>query len=132
MATDTEHSSDQSSAAAAAAIANDGNGGTSQPLQKTAPMHLSRRASTESSGGEGFVPILLPRCASGTSGASDASKMEALFNSKIAFPLALTHMLESVGELGLSHIVCWQDDEASFVIKDIDAFLADVLPKFFK
>ena len=69
-------------------------------------------------------------------GVSDSSnstdQMEAVFNSKVAFPLSLTHMLESVEKLGMAHVVCWMDNETAFSIKDVDAFLADVLPKFFK
>ncbi|KAL9178252.1 hypothetical protein ACHAXT_001796 [Thalassiosira profunda] len=64
--------------------------------------------------------------------ASQVSRMETLFGAaKIAPPIALTHMLESVEELGLAHVVRWSHSETSFVIMDEDAFLADVLPIFF-
>lgn len=53
---------------------------------------------------------------------------EALFSSKNAFPLILTHMLESVMHW---HIVSWMEDEKSFVIHDVDTFLVEVLPNFF-
>ena len=59
-------------------------------------------------------------------------KTEAVFNSKLAFPLSLTHMLESVEGMGLAHIVHWGEHEKSFMICDIDLFVSDVLPKFFK
>jgi len=57
---------------------------------------------------------------------------DAIFNSKISFPLNLTRMLETVKDKGLAHIVHWSDDNKSFIICDIDLFLTDVLPKFFK
>lgn len=56
---------------------------------------------------------------------------EALFSSKNAFPLNLTHMLESVVPMGMAHIVSWTEDEKSFVIYDVDTFLVEVLPNFF-
>ena len=65
-------------------------------------------------------------------GSLDDEKWEAVFNSKISFPITLTHMLESAEGMGLSHIVHWREDERSFMICDIDLFLSEVLPKFFK
>lgn len=71
--------------------------------------------------------------ASATSGGSHSNKAEeAIFNSKIAFPLNLTRMLEAVEGMGKTHIISWSDDGLSFIIRDIDAFLREVLPEFFK
>ena len=64
--------------------------------------------------------------------APPTDKSEAVFNSKLAFPLSLTHMLESVESMGLSHIIHWAEHEKSFMICDIDGFVSEVLPKFFK
>ena len=61
-----------------------------------------------------------------------AKELETIFNSKISFPLNLTYMLESVEAVGKSHIIHWMANEKSFVIYDIDLFLSEVLPVFFK
>lgn len=61
-----------------------------------------------------------------------AAKAEAIFNSKIAFPLNLTRMLEAADGMGKLHIIHWSEDGLSFIVCNIDAFLADMLPKFFK
>ena len=61
-----------------------------------------------------------------------AKELETIFNSKISFPLNLTYMLESVESMGKSHIIHWMANKKSFVIYDIDLFLSEVLPLFFK
>ena len=61
-----------------------------------------------------------------------AKELETIFNSKISFPLNLTYMLESVESIGKSHIIHWMANMKSFVIYDIDLFLSEVLPVFFK
>ena len=61
-----------------------------------------------------------------------AKELETIFNSKISFPLNLTYMLESVEAMGKSHIIHWMANMKSFVIYDIDLFLSEVLPLFFK
>lgn len=61
-----------------------------------------------------------------------AKELETIFNSKISFPLNLTYMLESVEAMGKSHIIHWMANMKSFVIYDIDLFLSEVLPVFFK
>ena len=77
----------------------------------------------DSQEGEGFQEGSQP----GTTKAQDN-----IFNSKIAFPLNLTRMLEAVGEMGKTDIINWADDGRSFIIYDVDKFLVEVLPKFFK
>ena len=57
---------------------------------------------------------------------------ELIFGDKTSFPLNLTRMLESVEAMGLTHIIRWTNDGKKFVIYDVDAFLNEVLPKFFK
>lgn len=61
-----------------------------------------------------------------------AGKAETVINSKISFPLNLTRMLESATAMGFDHIIHWSDDGLSFIICDIDSFLSQALPKFFK
>ena len=63
--------------------------------------------------------------------AQKESKIDTIFKGKVAFPLMLTYMLESVEDIGKSHIIHWTQDD-KFVIKDVDAFLTEILPKFFK
>ena len=63
--------------------------------------------------------------------AQKESKIDIIFKGKVAFPLMLTYMLESVEDIGKSHIIHWTPDD-KFVIKDVDAFLTEILPKFFK
>jgi len=58
-------------------------------------------------------------------------KIDMIFKGKVAFPLMLAYMLESVEDIGKSHIIHWTPDD-KFVIKDVDAFLTEILPKFFK
>ncbi|ACI64090.1 predicted protein [Thalassiosira pseudonana CCMP1335] len=53
------------------------------------------------------------------------------FLGKSSFPLNLSLMLESVDSLGLSHIVSWLQCGTCFCIHDNDAFMREVLPKFF-
>lgn len=67
-----------------------------------------------------------------SSAALSASKAETIYNSKVAFPLNLTRMLEAAEGMGKSHIVHWSEDGKSFIICDLDLFLKEVLPKFFK
>ena len=62
----------------------------------------------------------------------DDKMTDLIFGDKTSFPLNLTCVLESVEAMGLAHIICWTKDEKKFVIHDVDAFLNDVLPKFFK
>lgn len=76
--------------------------------------------------------IDFPELAVSATNSATTTQHDAIFNSKISFPLNLTRMLESVESKGLSHIVHWSEDTKSFVICDIDLFLRDVLPKFFK
>lgn len=68
------------------------------------------------------------------SDAADATAIKAalIANPKNSFPLHLTRMLESVETMRKEHIVHWGDDQKSFVIVDVDAFLSEVLPIFFK
>jgi hypothetical protein len=40
-------------------------------------------------------------------------------------------LLEIVEKMGKAHIVSWTEDERSFVIYDVDAFLIEVVPYFF-
>lgn len=65
-------------------------------------------------------------------GGAGKDKHDTIFNSKISFPLNLTRMLEAAKDMGKEHIIHWSDDEKSFVIADIDLFLSEVLPKYFK
>eukprot|EP00578_Thalassiosira_sp_NH16_P003816 CAMPEP_0181140884 /NCGR_PEP_ID=MMETSP1071-20121207/35534_1 /TAXON_ID=35127 /ORGANISM="Thalassiosira sp., Strain NH16" /LENGTH=564 /DNA_ID=CAMNT_0023227849 /DNA_START=62 /DNA_END=1756 /DNA_ORIENTATION=+ len=65
-------------------------------------------------------------------GGDGKDKHDTIFNSKISFPLNLTRMLEAAKEMGKEDIIHWSDDEKSFVIADIDKFLSEVLPKYFK
>lgn len=67
-----------------------------------------------------------------TTNSKTTKNHDIIFNSKIAFPLNLTRMLESVEREGWNHIVHWSKNEESFVICDIDSFLREVLPIFFK
>ena len=67
-----------------------------------------------------------------TAAEMDDKMTELIFGDKTSFPLNLTRMLESVEAMGLAHIVRWTNDEKKFVIYDVDAFLNEVLPKFFK
>ena len=63
--------------------------------------------------------------------AKKENKIDTIFKGKVAFPLMLTYMLESVEGIGKSHIIHWTPDD-KFVIKDVDAFLTEIMPKFFK
>ena len=63
--------------------------------------------------------------------AKKENRIDTIFKGKVAFPLMLTYMLESVEGIGKSHIIHWTPDD-KFVIKDVDAFLTEILPKFFK
>jgi len=63
--------------------------------------------------------------------AKKENKIDMIFKGKVAFPLMLAYMLESVEDIGKSHIIHWTQDD-KFVIKDVDAFLTEILPKFFK
>lgn len=67
-----------------------------------------------------------------TSAEMDDKMTELIFGDKTSFPLNLTRMLESVEAMGLTHIIRWTNDGKKFVIYDVDAFLNEVLPKFFK
>ena len=57
---------------------------------------------------------------------------DATFNNRLAFPLNLTCMLESVESKGYSHVFHWSQSGNSFVICNADLLLSDVLPLFFK
>ncbi|ACI64075.1 predicted protein [Thalassiosira pseudonana CCMP1335] len=50
---------------------------------------------------------------------------------KSSFPKSLALILESTGRMGLSHIVSWSSCETSFIIHNEDAFVEEVLPRFF-
>ena len=51
------------------------------------------------------------------------AQREAMFNKKLAFPLNLTRMLESVESTGYSHVIHWSPGGDSFVICDVDLLL---------
>ena len=67
-----------------------------------------------------------------TAAEMDDKMTELIFGDKTSFPLNLTRMLESVEAMGLTHIIRWTNDGKKFVIYDVDAFLNEVLAKFFK
>ncbi|KAL7461869.1 hypothetical protein ACHAXS_002275 [Conticribra weissflogii] len=54
------------------------------------------------------------------------------FHGKSSFPMNLCLMLESVEKHNLSHIISWLPCGSGFLIHDPDAFLAKVLPRYFK
>jgi hypothetical protein len=82
----------------------------------------------------GSVPATaeVPRLSSGDSASITTAQRDAMFNNRLAFPLNLTCMLESVESKGYSHVFHWLQSGNGFVICDADLFLSDVLPKFFK
>lgn len=48
------------------------------------------------------------------------------------FPMKLYRMLSVVEDLGLSHIVSWKPHGRAFEVKDVDQFVKNVMPRFFK
>ena len=50
----------------------------------------------------------------------------------VPFPLKLHELLEKVEEDGLQHIVSWQPHGRAFVVREPKAFVADLMPRFFR
>ncbi|ACI64245.1 predicted protein [Thalassiosira pseudonana CCMP1335] len=56
----------------------------------------------------------------------------SIFQGKCSFPLNLILMLETVGTMGLEHVISWLPCGTCFMIYDNEVFLNNVLPKFFQ
>lgn len=48
------------------------------------------------------------------------------------FPMKLYRMLSVVEDLGLSHIVSWKVHGRAFQVKNVELFVSEVLPRFFR
>jgi len=48
------------------------------------------------------------------------------------FPCVLHQMLGEIEEIGLSHIISWSPHGRAFVVNDVEGFVTQVMPRYFK
>ena len=53
-------------------------------------------------------------------------------NALSSFPFRLHDMLNDATKKGFEDVVCWRDDDRSFLIRDKDRFALEVLPNYFQ
>jgi hypothetical protein len=53
-------------------------------------------------------------------------------SSSSTFPYRLHDMLNDAPQKGFEDVVCWRDDDRSFLVRDKDRFSSEVLPNYFQ